>query len=155
MGTYGIVPYVNPVAPGAVAGIVGAGGPSGVIAFGMGFLFSSKTQHAYFLMGGLVILSAFSCLLLNIKGHGGILFKSDDATPMKSLQVPKAEKSDGKELVEEITWPQTSFWTLVSQSSPLPRWLTFLSPETANAQTKMTSSCHPNGNSQIGRSSSD
>lgn len=99
--TYGIVPYVNPVAPGAVAGIVGAGGPSGAIAFGMGFLFLSKTQHAYFLMGGLVILSAFSCLLINIKGHGGILFKSDDASPMKSLQVPKAEKSDGKELVEE------------------------------------------------------
>merc|ERR1719159_222524 len=37
--TYGIVPYVNPIAPGAVAGIVGAGGPSGAIAFGMGFLF--------------------------------------------------------------------------------------------------------------------
>mmetsp|Transcript_10214 Transcript_10214/g.24816 ORF Transcript_10214/g.24816 Transcript_10214/m.24816 type:complete len:505 (-) Transcript_10214:349-1863(-) len=99
--TYGIVPYVNPVAPGAVAGIVGAGGPSGAIAFGMGFLFLSKTQHAYFLMGGLVILSAFSCLLINIKGHGGILFKSDDASPMKPLEVPKAEKSDGKELVEE------------------------------------------------------
>ena len=54
-----------------------------------------------------------------------------------------------------LIYLSASFWTLVSQSSPLPRWLTSLSPETANAQTKMTSSCHPNGNSQIGRSSSD
>ena len=101
--TYGIVPYVNPVAPGAVAGIVGAGGPSGAIAFGMGFLFLSKTQHAYFLMGGLVILSAISCLLLNIKGHGGILFKSDHTLPSNSLMVPKVEKDDDEKLKKDVS----------------------------------------------------
>jgi len=91
--TYGIVPYVNPVAPGAVAGIVGAGGPTGAIAFGMGFLFLSNTQHSFFLMGGLVILSAISCLLINIKGHGGILLKPDKTLPSQSLQVPKLEEN--------------------------------------------------------------
>lgn len=98
--TYGIVPYVNPVAPGAVAGIVGAGGPSGAIAFGMGFLFLSKTQHAYFLMGGLVILSAISCLFFNIKGHGGILFKPENGVPTTSLMVPQVEKGDDIKLEE-------------------------------------------------------
>lgn len=99
--TYGIVPYVNPVAPGAVAGIVGAGGPSGAIAFGLGFLFLAKTQHAYFLMGALVILSAISCLLINIKGHGGILFADKDGSPMQALQVPVADKEDAKKLEDD------------------------------------------------------
>lgn len=99
--TYGIVPYVNPVAPGAVAGIVGAGGPSGAVAFGMGFLFLSQTQHAYFLMGSLVIMSSFSCLLINIKGHGGILLKSDEALPQTALTVPKADEEDALKLNEE------------------------------------------------------
>ena len=99
--TYGIVPYVNPVAPGAVAGIVGAGGPSGAVAFGMGFLFLSKTQHAYFLMGGLVIVSAISCLLINIKGHGGILLKPKNALPQQSLTVPMADKDEVKKLDED------------------------------------------------------
>ena len=96
--TYGIVPYVNPVAPGAVAGIVGAGGPSGAIAFGMGFLFLTSTQHAYFLMGGLVILSSFSCFLINIKGHGGLLTKSKNDIPSQPLSVPKPDDDKVKEL---------------------------------------------------------
>jgi NNP family nitrate/nitrite transporter-like MFS transporter len=99
--TYGIVPYVNPAAPGAVAGIVGAGGPSGAIAFGMGFLFLVDTQHAYFLMGGLVILSAISCLLLNIKGHGGIFLKPKNGVPGQSLTVPTANKDDAKKIEED------------------------------------------------------
>jgi len=89
--TYGIVPYVNPLAPGAVAGIVGAGGPSGAVAFGMGFLFLERIVDAYYLMGSLVILSAFSCFLFNIKGHGGLLFKSVEVeSTMPSLVVPQA-----------------------------------------------------------------
>jgi hypothetical protein len=92
---------VNPVAPGAVSGIVGAGGPSGAVAFGMGFLFLAKTTHAYFLMGGLVILSSFSCLLINIKGHGGLLLKSNDALPMTTLNVPVPDEEDAKQLGDE------------------------------------------------------
>jgi len=96
--TYGIVPYVNPVAPGAVSGIVGAGGPSGAVAFGFGFLFLTTPRNAYFLMGGLVILSSFSCLLINIKGHGGILMKPNDTLPTTFLTVPQPdEQPDGDE----------------------------------------------------------
>lgn len=99
--TYGIVPYVNPAAPGAVAGIVGAGGPTGAIAFGLGFLFLADTQNAYFLMGSLVILSSISCLLINIKGHGGILLKPENSDPGQSLTVPTANKDDAKKIEED------------------------------------------------------
>jgi NNP family nitrate/nitrite transporter-like MFS transporter len=71
--TYGIVAYVDPAAPGAVSGIVGAGGPSGAVAFGFGFLFLSNIQHAYFLMASGVTFSALLSLFINIKGHEGIL----------------------------------------------------------------------------------
>ena len=101
--TYGIVPYVNTQAPGAVSGIVGAGGPSGAVAFGMGFLFLERT-HAYFLMGGLVILSSLSCLLINIKNHGGILTPPPDAStaqPAITLEVPVADVDDAKRLNED------------------------------------------------------
>jgi len=101
--TYGIVPYVNTQAPGAVSGIVGAGGPSGAVAFGMGFLFL-KREHAYFLMGGLVILSSLSCLLINIKNHGGILVPPPDsstAQPAITLEVPVADVDDAKRLNED------------------------------------------------------
>jgi len=91
--TYGIVPYVNPVAPGAVAGIVGAGGPSGAVAFGFGFMFLA-TRKAYFLMGGLVILSSFTCFLINIKGHGGIFLKPNNVLPTTTLTVPIPEVND-------------------------------------------------------------
>lgn len=100
--TYGIVPYVNLQAPGAVSGIVGAGGPSGAVAFGMGFLFLPSTRHAYFLMGGLVILSSFSCLLINIQGHGGILTASKDDGPVQqTLEVPMPDEDDAKKLNDD------------------------------------------------------
>lgn len=92
--TYGIVPYVDPTAPGAVAGIVGAGGPSGAVIFGFGFLAMSTATDAYYLMGGLVILSSVSCLLLNIKGHGGIIFKAQEEVNQMQLTVPKADEKD-------------------------------------------------------------
>jgi NNP family nitrate/nitrite transporter-like MFS transporter len=74
--TYGIVPYVHPRAPGAVAGIVGAGGPLGAVMFGLGFLFIDQTKYAYFVMGSGVIIAGLLSLAMNIRGHGGIFLKS-------------------------------------------------------------------------------
>ena len=76
--TYGIVPYVNPAAPGAVAGIVGAGGPSGAVAFGFGFLLLDKIEDAYILMASGVVFAGLLSLLINIKGHGGVFFKAPE-----------------------------------------------------------------------------
>jgi NNP family nitrate/nitrite transporter-like MFS transporter len=104
--TYGIVPYVNPSAPGAVAGIVGAGGPTGAVLFGLGFRQIEKSQHAFFLMAGVVILSGIISLLFNIKGHRGILYGTDDERAGVTLVMPPAEitaddevnKADGKDV---------------------------------------------------------
>lgn len=76
--TYGIVPYVEPSATGSVSGIVGSGGPSGAVLFGLVFMFLPNITHAYLVMGSVVFLSSFLSFAMNIKGHGGIFFKSHD-----------------------------------------------------------------------------
>ena len=67
--TYGIVPYVNTSATGSVAGIVGAGGPTGAVLFGLGFRQIADVKQAYFLMAAVVVASGVSCLFIHIKGH--------------------------------------------------------------------------------------
>jgi MFS transporter, NNP family, nitrate/nitrite transporter len=57
--TYGIVPFINTRALGAVAGIVGAGGNAGAVA--AGFLFRSESfsyQEAFFYLGAAVAAAA-------------------------------------------------------------------------------------------------
>jgi NNP family nitrate/nitrite transporter-like MFS transporter len=75
--TYGIVPYVNPAAPGAVAGIVGAGGPTGAVCFGLGFRQLANPKDAFYFMAGAVVVSGFLSIFITIKGHRGILFGQD------------------------------------------------------------------------------
>mmetsp|Transcript_22596 Transcript_22596/g.37374 ORF Transcript_22596/g.37374 Transcript_22596/m.37374 type:complete len:507 (-) Transcript_22596:1327-2847(-) len=89
--TYGIVPYINPSAPGAVAGIVGAGGPTGAVAFGLGFRQLAKVKDAYFLMASLVLFSGCISLLFNIKGHKCVLFGQDDETKTGALRIPDGD----------------------------------------------------------------
>eukprot|EP00979_Chaetoceros_neogracilis_P013616 scaffold3947_cov222-Chaetoceros_neogracile.AAC.6 len=49
--TYGIVPYVDPAATGSISGIVGAGGNSGAVAFGLCFRQLDKISTAFNIMG--------------------------------------------------------------------------------------------------------
>ena len=61
--TYGIVPFVNKKALGAVAGIVGAGGNAGAVA--AGFLFRAEsltTQEALFYLGATVVVCSVLAL---------------------------------------------------------------------------------------------
>ncbi len=63
--TFGIVPFINRKALGAVAGIVGAGGNAGAVA--AGFLFraeSISTQQALFFLGIMAVIASFSTLLV-------------------------------------------------------------------------------------------
>lgn len=63
--TFGLVPFMNKKALGAVAGIVGAGGNAGAVA--AGFLFKSESlsyQQALFFLGCAVTVAAFSTLLV-------------------------------------------------------------------------------------------
>merc|ERR1739846_31237 len=66
--TYGIVPYVDPPSTGSIAGIVGAGGNSGAVCFGLGFR-QLTTKNAFMIMGFSVIASAFTTAFISIKGH--------------------------------------------------------------------------------------
>lgn len=87
--TYGIVPYVNRVSPGAVAGIVGAGGPTGAVCFGLIFRsLPEDPEKAFRIMAGVVLGSGLACLLFNIKGHRGLVFGKDTADALDKLQVP-------------------------------------------------------------------
>eukprot|EP00581_Thalassiosira_minuscula_P016633 CAMPEP_0183725158 /NCGR_PEP_ID=MMETSP0737-20130205/19659_1 /TAXON_ID=385413 /ORGANISM="Thalassiosira miniscula, Strain CCMP1093" /LENGTH=493 /DNA_ID=CAMNT_0025956005 /DNA_START=89 /DNA_END=1570 /DNA_ORIENTATION=- len=94
--TYGIVPYVNRASPGAVAGIVGAGGPTGAVCFGLVFRqLPDAPQTAFRIMAGVVLVSGVMCLLFNIKGHRGLLFGKDvDLADLTKLQIPVEGTSD-------------------------------------------------------------
>lgn len=94
--TYGIVPYVNRASPGSVAGIVGAGGPTGAVTFGLIFrALPEDAKRAFQIMAGVVLASGVSCSLITIKGHKGLLFgKEVDHT---KLQVPAAEEDNDVE----------------------------------------------------------
>ncbi|MHB0777652.1 MFS transporter [Halomonas sp. WWR20] len=63
--TFGVVPFINKKALGAVAGIVGAGGNAGAVA--AGFLFRSESltyQQGLFYLGVAVLLASFCALLV-------------------------------------------------------------------------------------------
>ena len=100
------LPSTNTTIP--VAGIIGAGGASGAVVFGFGFLFLANTQSAYSLMGSIVILASIATLGLNIRGHGGIFLKLSNkdqwrqsvlSTPFPSQAVLNALDSDEQDNV--------------------------------------------------------
>ena len=100
--TYGIVPYVNPSATGSIAGIVGAGGNSGAVAFGMCFRQLSYKQ-AFDIMAASICGSALLTVLIFIKGQGN--FFKGSAEPLKeqpaTLTVPEPDKEAAADLQKE------------------------------------------------------
>lgn len=90
--SYGIVPYVDPPATGSIAGIVGAGGNSGAVAFGMGFR-NLPYKDAFNIMGFSILGSSILSLFICIKGSSGLLCGQDEvAEEVKVLEVPAVEK---------------------------------------------------------------
>jgi NNP family nitrate/nitrite transporter-like MFS transporter len=74
--TFGIVPYVNPGVTGSIAGIVGAGGNVGGVAFAAIFR-SNEYRDAFSAMGWAAMSSAVLTVLLLIRGHAGLCCASD------------------------------------------------------------------------------
>jgi NNP family nitrate/nitrite transporter-like MFS transporter len=91
--SYGIVPYIDPPATGAIAGIIGAGGNSGAVAFGMGFR-ELKYKDAFIIMGCTIcvssVLSIFVCIPGSSRMFGG---DGDDvgAKDPSTLAVPQPD----------------------------------------------------------------
>lgn len=94
--TYGIVPYVRPAYTGSIAGIVGAGGNTGAVCFGLCFR-NLSTEKAFDIMGAIVIVSAFLCVFLVIDGHAGIIFGKDDDTKQGKGTTLSVPAPDGEE----------------------------------------------------------
>lgn len=91
--SYGIVPYIDPPATGSISGIVGAGGNTGAVCFGLGFR-NLEYKTAFMLMGFTIIGSAVLSVIIVIKGHAGLIFGKDApeeepqvlAVPVKQLE---------------------------------------------------------------------
>ena len=104
--SYGIVPYVDPPATGSISGIVGAGGNTGAVGFGLGFR-QLEYKDAFLIMGFTIIGSSVLSIFINIKGHSAMLWGSDDpavaAKEPQTLAVPEpdAEKADEVNAEEE------------------------------------------------------
>jgi len=81
--TYGIVPYVDKPATGSISGIVGAGGNTGAVCFGLGFR-QLGYEKAFNIMGFSIIGSAFLSFLVMIKGHRSIVCGEDSEANEKA-----------------------------------------------------------------------
>ena len=92
--SYGIVPYIDPPATGSISGIVGAGGNTGAVCFGLGFR-NLEYSQAFTLMGCCILGSSVLSVLINIKGHSALLWGTDEVVEEKTpatLSVPEPEK---------------------------------------------------------------
>jgi len=108
--TYGIVPYVNPPVTGSIAGIIGAGGNTGAVCFGLGFR-QLEPKPAFILMGSVILGSALLSPFILIKGHRGMLTGEDSeaikaawsgqgraAAGANTLSVPEPDAEAEKEI---------------------------------------------------------
>lgn len=94
--SYGIVPYVDPPATGSISGIVGAGGNTGAVAFGLCFrTFAPEYRAPFMIMGFSIIGSSILSIFIRIKGHSGLIGgKDSDAVKAdQALQIPDEEEA--------------------------------------------------------------
>ena len=110
--SYGIVPYVNPPVTGSIAGIVGAGGNTGAVCFGLGFR-QLESKQAFIVMGSCIIASGALSLLIFIKGHAGLVMGQDSeeaiaawkklgaSAPASTLMVPEPDAEAAEEVEKE------------------------------------------------------
>jgi len=84
--TYGIVPYVDPPSTGSIAGIVGAGGNTGAVCFGLCFRQLDNIESAFSIMGISVLGSALLTFLIRIDGHRSICCGGEDKDAIKKFE---------------------------------------------------------------------
>ncbi|CAB9507701.1 affinity nitrate transporter 2 [Seminavis robusta] len=112
--TYGIVPYVDPPSTGSIAGIVGAGGNTGAVCFGLGFR-QLEYFDAFMLMGAVILASSVLSAGVFIKGQSSLFcggseqmtVEKANAQAGQTLMVPEpdveiAAKMDLDDVIEEI-----------------------------------------------------
>ena len=86
--TFSIVPYVNSAATGSVAGIEGAGGNVGAVAFGLCFR-QLDYKPAFFVMGFAVVAASTLIAFIKIEHHAGLFWGQDaPETRRQTIRVP-------------------------------------------------------------------
>jgi NNP family nitrate/nitrite transporter-like MFS transporter len=100
--SYGIVPYIDPPATGSISGIIGAGGNTGAVCFGLGFR-QLEYKAAFMIMGSCIMASAALSLVIFIKGHAGLVCGKDEILENKNeaLAVPTPDSEKANEVSEE------------------------------------------------------
>eukprot|EP00521_Asterionellopsis_glacialis_P008083 CAMPEP_0195288562 /NCGR_PEP_ID=MMETSP0707-20130614/5185_1 /TAXON_ID=33640 /ORGANISM="Asterionellopsis glacialis, Strain CCMP134" /LENGTH=292 /DNA_ID=CAMNT_0040348451 /DNA_START=189 /DNA_END=1067 /DNA_ORIENTATION=+ len=79
--TYGIVPYVNPAITGSISGIIGAGGNTGAVAFGLCFR-QLDAKVAFILMGIMILISSILSIFVCIRNHPGLIWNTTAGLPV-------------------------------------------------------------------------
>lgn len=98
--SYGIVPYIDPPNTGSIAGIVGAGGNTGAVGFGLAFR-QLPYQDAFIIMGITILASCVLSPLISIKNHAGMICGKDSQPASKqTLSVPGQEDGASDEAEE-------------------------------------------------------
>jgi len=99
--TYGIVPYVDPPSTGSIAGIVGAGGNTGAVCFGLCFR-QLDDSAGFLIMSISILVSSVLSLFICIKGHRGLIGGTDSpgvkaawqGNSQQGVLVPPEDKGD-------------------------------------------------------------
>lgn len=89
---YGTVPYVSLGVTGAAAGIVGAGGNIGGMAFDLAFRQLSY-RSAYIVMGSVSLAASFASLGIAIPGHAGLITGEDSAAAVGERERTKRRRA--------------------------------------------------------------
>lgn len=96
---------MDPPNTGSIAGIIGAGGNTGAVCFGLGFR-QLDVKDAFYIMGFSIIASSFLSVFIFIPGHAGLICGKDDPTKQNfklSLEggedAPKALDTEKAEIV--------------------------------------------------------
>lgn len=96
--TFAIVPYVNPAATGSVAGVVGAGGNIGAVAWGMIFRFGVPSgldmSDCFMIIGFLVLVLSLLSPFIWLKDHDAI-FCNPRRGPPQMGSIEHIEISNG------------------------------------------------------------
>jgi NNP family nitrate/nitrite transporter-like MFS transporter len=93
------VPFVNRKALGGVSGIVGAGGNVGAVAAGFLVKGTSTTQHALFLLGIIVTLSALCALAVRFSRE----HKAEERRLYEDALAARDAESEGAGVPEAAT----------------------------------------------------
>jgi NNP family nitrate/nitrite transporter-like MFS transporter len=104
--SFGIVPYIDPPNTGSISGIIGAGGNTGAVLFGLAFR-QLEYKQAFVIMGACIIGGSLTSFILFIKGHSGLVCGQDTivaSKPEPTLEVPMpdAEKADEIESADDV-----------------------------------------------------